>query len=123
MNFAPAEWFGFKQRVKQDLIFEKEENGTTITKRVYGRFNLWALLFTWFYALFSPRCQIRYFSLKSAVPFLAMLSLNMIVSLFFTENVVMAVGLIGDIWYGIMFETWFKNQLVADGYQLVKADQ
>ncbi|VDG20229.1 hypothetical protein [Lactiplantibacillus mudanjiangensis] len=121
MNFALAEWFGFNQRVKQDMIFEKEINGERVTKKVYGRFNWWALLFTWFYALFSPRCQVRFFIIKATVPFLAMILVNTIVGLFFVDDVVLIVGLIGDIWYGFMFETWFKNQLVADGFEPVAA--
>lgn len=35
----------------------------------------------------------------------------------FSDQVVMSIGLLGDIWYGFMFETWFRNQLVANGYQ------
>lgn len=55
--------------------------------------------------------------LKTAVPFLGMVLLNMIAQLFFTDQIVLGIGLLGDIWYGFMFETWFRNQLVANGYQ------
>jgi len=120
MNFTFAEWFNLKQRVKHDRVFEKEVNGERQTKKVYGSFNWWALLFTWFYAVLSPRCQTKFFAIKSAVPFLAMLLVNMIMRLFFVENVALIVSLIGDVWYGLMFETWFRNQLIANGYQPVK---
>jgi len=120
MNFTLAEWFDLKHRVKQDIVFEKTENGTKMTRKVYGSFNWWALLFTWFYAVLSPRCQTRFFAIKAAVPFLAMLLINMVLRLFFVENVTLIISLIGDIWYGLMFETWLKNQLVANGYQPVK---
>lgn len=116
MNFTLAEWFGFKNRVKTDMTFEKTENGEQLTKKVYGSFNWWALFFTWFYAAFSPRCQTRYFSIKAMVPFLALVLINMVCQLLFTQVVALGINLIGDIWYGFMFETWFKNQLVANGY-------
>lgn len=117
MNFAPSEWFGFNKRARHDMTFTKTINGETSTKQVYGHFNVWALLFTWFYALFSVRCRTPFFLLKTAVPFLGMLSLNMVTQLFFSDQVVMSIGLLGDIWYGFMFETWFRNQLVSNGYQ------
>ncbi|MFB9768688.1 hypothetical protein [Lactiplantibacillus modestisalitolerans] len=117
MHFEPSEWFGFKKRVKHNMIFTKTVNGQTITKRVYARFNWWALLFNWFYALFSPRCQTPFFALKAAVPFLAMVLINMITQTFFNQDVYMVVGLITAIWYGFMFETWFRNQLVANGFK------
>lgn len=117
MHFAPSEWFGFKQRVKSNVVFTKTVNGQTDVRPVHAAFNWWALLFTWFYGLFSIRCRTPFFLIKTAVPFLAMLCLNMTVQLFFKDNVVMTIGLIGDIWYGFMYETWFRNQLIDNGYQ------
>ncbi len=117
MNFGWSEWFGFKNRVKENMIFTKTVDGETITKKVYGSFNWWALLFTWFYALFSVRCRTPYFMIKSAVPFLALVLVNMVAQLLFSENVSLIINLLGAIWYGTMFETWFKNQLVDNGYQ------
>ena len=119
MNFAPSEWFGFNRRVKHDMTFTKTINGETSTKKVYARFNVWALLFTWFYALFSILCRTPFIALKTAVPFLGMVLLNMVVQLFFTEQIALSINLLGDIWYGFMFETWFRNQLIANGYQEV----
>ncbi|RRK09580.1 hypothetical protein D1831_11940 [Lactiplantibacillus garii] len=120
MNFAWSEWFGFKSRVKENMVFTKTENGETSTKVVYGTFNWWALLFTWFYALFSVRCRTPFFVIKTAVPFLALVLVNMLAQLLFTENVALTINVLGAIWYGFMFETWFKNQLVDNGYQREK---
>jgi len=120
MNFAPSEWFGFNKRVKQDMVFTKTENGETSTKKVYGRFNLWAFLFTWFYGLFSRRCQIPFFMIKTAVPFMGLIFFNTVIQLIFTEQIALTINVLGAIWYGFMFETWFKNQLIADGYQPVQ---
>lgn len=116
MHFSAVEWFGFNHRIKHSQVFTKTENGMTIKKQVYGSFNWWALLFTWFYALFSPRCRTQFFAIKAAVPFLAMVVVNMVAQLLFTENIALMINLLGDIWYGFMFETWFRNQLIENGY-------
>ena len=102
------------------MVFTKTINGETSTKKVYGSFNWWALFFTWFYALFSQRCRTPFFVIKAAVPFLAMVLVNMLAQLFFTENIALTINLLGDVWYAFMFETWFKNQLVENGYQREK---
>lgn len=120
MNFTWSEWFGLKDRVREDMVFTKTEHGETRTKRVYGSFNWWALLFTWFYALFSERCRTRYFVIKAAVPFLGMMVVNTLAQLLFTTNVALVINLLGDIWYATMFETWFRNQLIDNGYQQQK---
>ncbi|WP_318765192.1 hypothetical protein [Lactiplantibacillus carotarum] len=117
MHFGLSEWFGFKTRVKENMVFTKTENGETSTKQIYGSFNWWAFLFTWFYALFSERCRTPFFMIKSAVPFLAMMLVNMLAQLLFSVNVALTINVIADIWYGFMFETWLKNQLVENGYQ------
>ncbi|CAM3154769.1 hypothetical protein [Lactiplantibacillus plajomi] len=118
MHFELSEWFGVNHRVKQNMVFTKTIEGYTLTKKVYGSFNWWAFLFTWFYALFSLRCRTSFFVLKTAVPFLGLIVINLLAQLFFSENISLVINILGAVWYGTMFETWFKNQLVENGYQL-----
>jgi len=43
-----------------------------------------------------------------------------LVQALFTTNVQLAINILGAVWYGAMFNTWFRNQLLVNGYQVQK---
>ncbi|AVK63790.1 hypothetical protein C5Z26_06575 [Lactobacillus sp. CBA3606] len=118
-----ADWFNFSGRVKQDLTLVKTVDGQVITKKVRGSFNWWAFLFTWFYALFSMRYRTQFFLVKALVPFLALMTINMLAEVLVATGLQLVINLLGGIWYGYMFDTWFKNQLIVNGYQVQDESQ
>ena len=117
-----ADWFNFKGRVKQDQVLVKTVDGQQDTKVVRGSFNWLAFLFTWFFALFSFRYRTPFFIVKALVPFMALMTINMLVQALFSTNVQLVINILGAVWYGAMFNTWFRNQLLVNGYQLQKAE-
>lgn len=116
MDFS--DWFDFKNRVKQDTTLTKEVNGQTVTKQVKGSFNWLAFIFTFFYALFTQKYKTKDFLKKAAVPFVVLILINIIVGSITDPDIGFIVNIGGAVWYGFMFDTWFKNQLIANGYSV-----
>lgn len=116
MDFS--DWFDFNNRVKQNMTLVKEVDGRTVTKQVKGSFNWLGFLFTFFYALFSQKYKTKDFLKKAAVPFVALILINFIAELTLGRGLAWVINLAGAIWYGFMFDTWFKNQLLANGYHI-----
>lgn len=115
-----ADWFNFRGRVKQDQVLVKTVDGQEDTKVIPGSFNVLAFLFTWFFALFSYRYRTPFFIVKALVPFLALMTVNMLAGVLFNTLVQAVINLLGAFWYGAMFNTWFRNQLLVNGYQVQK---
>lgn len=123
MDFS--DWFDFNNRVKEDMTLVKEVNGQLVTKQVKSGFNWLGFLFGFFYALFSKKYKTQDFLKKIAVPYVALILLNIIVDLLLGRGAEMVTNLVGPIWMGFMFDTWFRNQLLANGYHVdnhVQAD-
>lgn len=116
MDFS--DWFNFSQRVKQDHVLVKVTNGQADRKTVRGSINWLALIFTFFYALFSQKYRTPGFIQKAAVPFVALIGINMIAEMLVGSGLQVVINLAGAVWYGLMFDTWFENQLLANGYQI-----
>ncbi|RRK09215.1 hypothetical protein D1831_14060 [Lactiplantibacillus garii] len=121
MDFS--DWFDFNNRVKQDMTLVKEVNGQTVTKQVKGSINWLALIFTGFYAMFSQKYKTKDFLQKALVPFVALILLNIIVNLLLGNMIELITNIAGAVWYGLMFDTWFKNQLIANGYHVQNGGQ
>lgn len=117
MDFS--DWFDFNNRVKTDMTLVKEVNGQTVTKQVKGSFNWLGFIFTFFYALFSQKYKTQDFLKKTAVPFVALILLNILVMAIAGSGVQLIINVLGAVWYGFMFDTWFRNQLLANGYHVV----
>ena len=116
MDFS--DWFDFNNRVKQDMTLVKEVDKRTVTKQVKGSFNWLALIFGFFYALFSQKYKTKDFLKKTAVPYVVLLLINIIAKLVLGNGLALIINIAGAVWYGFMFDTWFKNQLLANGYHI-----
>ncbi len=116
MNFSDL--FDFNNRVKNDMTLVKDVNGQKVTKQVKGSINWMALIFTGFYAMFSQKYKTKGFLQKALVLFVALIVINLIVRPILGNVIGMIVNLAGAVWYGLMFDTWFKNQLIANGYHV-----
>jgi len=57
---------------------------------------------------------------SALVPFLALMTVNMLAGVLFNTLVQAVINLLGAFWYGAMFNTWFRNQLLVNGYQVQK---
>ncbi|CAM3210612.1 hypothetical protein [Lactiplantibacillus plajomi] len=113
-----SDWFDFNNRVKHDMTLVKEVNGQVVTKHVKGSINWLAIIFTFFYALFSQKYKTKDFLKKTAIPFVALIVLNGLIQVIFGSTIGTIINFAGAIWYGLMFDTWFRNQLLANGYHV-----
>jgi len=116
MDFS--DWFDFNNRVKQDTILVKTVNGKQVTKKAKGTFNWLAFFFTWFYALCSNKYKTQGFSKKVFVPFAALCIIGLLITFTFGSWLNAITGVIGNGWFAFMFDTWYKNQLVTNGYHV-----
>lgn len=66
----------------------------------------------------SQKYKTKDFLKKTAVPFVALILINFIAELTLGRGLAWVINLAGAIWYGFMFDTWFKNQLLANGYHI-----
>ena len=55
---------------------------------------------------------------RALIPFGTLIVVNFIVNLFVSDAIGAIINLAGAVWYGLMFDTWFKNQLIANGYHI-----
>ncbi|GAA6237689.1 hypothetical protein [Apilactobacillus micheneri] len=114
MNFN--ELFDFNHRVQKNFVMVKKEEGEEITKNVYDNFNFLAGIFTIFYAIFSSKYRTNGFIGYIAIPFFFALIVNCIF-LFISPSIYALAQLAEFIWFGMMFNTWFYNQLSRNGYK------
>ncbi|RRK09584.1 hypothetical protein D1831_11960 [Lactiplantibacillus garii] len=116
-----SDWFDFSHRVQSETVLVKEVNGQVESKTVRGSFNWMAVLFNWIYVLATKQYRTPGFIQKfitidivgsvvcSAVYFLLGTFLGLVVSLAMY------------VWIGMMFDTWFKDQLLVNGYHVQSA--
>lgn len=116
MDFS--DWFDFNNRVKKDMVLVKEVNGQLITKQVRGSFNWLAWIFNLLFIFLTQKYKTQGFIQKALIPWLAILIADTIVTLTLGQLIGSIFGLAISIWYGFMFDTWFKNQLIANGYHV-----
>ncbi|MCI1700784.1 MULTISPECIES: hypothetical protein [Liquorilactobacillus] len=108
-----SDLFDFSGRVKENMVFEKEINGKMDVREVKTGFNWLGGIFTLFYALFSNVYKTEGFVKKVAVPFVISIVVNVILE---RSALGIIVNLAEGAWFGLMYDTWFKNQLIANGY-------
>lgn len=108
-----SDLFDFSGRIKENMIFEKEINGKLDVREVKTGFNWLGGIFTLFYALFSNVYKTEGFVKKIAVPFVMSIVVNIILE---KSSLGVIVNLAEAVWFGLMYDTWFKNQLIANGY-------
>lgn len=108
-----SDLFDFNNRVEEDTTMIKIIDGAIDEKEVKSGFNWLGGIFTLFYALFSNKYKTEGFVKKIAIPFVMSIAINIVL-----ERT--ALGVIANIaecvWFGLMYDTWFKNQLIANGY-------
>lgn len=121
MNFA--ELFDFNNRIKENVTMTKVVDGRVVRKNVKTSFNWMGGIFTIFYALFSQKYKTEGFVTKIAVPFVIALVANVIVSSTMGSVIYFILGIAELFWFGSMYDTWFKNQLLANGFVEEKKDQ
>ncbi|WP_103127246.1 hypothetical protein [Lactiplantibacillus paraplantarum] len=71
----------------------------------------------------SQKYKTKDFLKKTAVPFVTLILINFIAELILGRGLVLIINFAGNIWYGFMFDTWFKNQLVVNGYHVDNSAQ
>jgi len=114
MNFE--ELFDFSHRVTQDTVIVKTVNGQVDQKVVKGSFNWLGGIFTWFYAVLSVKYRTPGFGTKILVPFALACVVNLVAEWIISLGFGTVLSLAEVAWFGIMYDTWFKNQLLKNGY-------
>ncbi|MFD1421308.1 hypothetical protein [Lactiplantibacillus songbeiensis] len=114
MDFAAL--FDFSHRVTKDTVMVKTVDGQVDRKVVKGSFNWLGFLFTWFYAVLSSKYKTPGFGTKAAVPFVLLIVVNILAQLILGDVLSRIVNIAGAVWFGLMFDTWFKQQLIKNGY-------
>ncbi|TPR26254.1 hypothetical protein DY120_00725 [Apilactobacillus micheneri] len=114
MNFN--ELFDFNHRVQKSFVMVKKEGGKEITKNVYNNFNFLAGIFMIFYAIFSSKYKTKGFIGYIAIPFFFAFIVNCILGMA-SPSIYALAQLAEFIWFGMMFNTWFYNQLKRNGYK------
>lgn len=120
MNFA--ELFDFNNRVKDDMVMVKTVDGKIIRKQVKASFNWMGGIFTIFYALFSQKYKTAGFVAKIAIPFVIALVANIVVSSAMGSVIYLIFNIAELVWFGSMYDTWFKNQLLVNGFVEEKSE-
>ena len=60
---------------------------------------------------------------KALIPFAALVVvINLVVMMVLGGAIEGIVNIAGAIWNGFMFVTWFRNQLIANGYHVEESD-
>ena len=121
MDFSDL--FDFGHRVTKDTTMVKTVDDKEVTKRVRGSFNWLGGIFSLFYAIFSTKYKTKGFVGKMAVPFVIMIIVNLILELILGSLGSLIAGVADVAWVGLMFDTWFQHQLIANGYREQTADQ
>lgn len=111
-------WIDFNHRVTSDLTLVKEINGQQDVQHVKAGFNWLAALFTGIYPLVSQRYRTTGFVKKAWIPIFAIWVLDIIAQIVFGQLMSLVVNLAGLVIYGMMFDSWYRDQLLANGYRI-----
>lgn len=113
MNFSDL--FDFGNRVRQNTVMVSDVNGVHDERLVKKGFNWLGALFMYFYVLFSEKYDIHGFGKKLVIiGFISEFLLGILTALIPIAGVIL--GVVVFIWIGLMFDTWFRNQLMIRGY-------
>lgn len=114
MDFSDL--FDFGHRVTEDKTMSKVVNNQEVVKQIRGSFNWLAAFFSLFYAIFSQKYKTKGFVAKIAVPFVVMFVANLVFYAVLGNLGRLLSNIAGFVWVGMMFDTWFEHQLIANGY-------
>ncbi|MFC6164689.1 hypothetical protein ACFP3T_08410 [Lactiplantibacillus dongliensis] len=114
MDFAAL--FDFSHRVTKDTVMVKTVDGQVDRKVVKGSFNWLGFLFTWFYAVLSSKYKTPGFGTKVGIPLIVMIVINLALQVILGRSLSLIVDLVWSVLNGLMFDTWFKQQLIKNGY-------
>ncbi|QGQ38611.1 hypothetical protein [Lactiplantibacillus plantarum] len=110
-----SDLFAVNKRIIGTKIMSKQVNGRTIEKTVVGGFCWWAFFFTAFYAMFSKKYKTKGFITKMMVNLLILVLINCGLSYLFDDSDWLW-NFAEAIYFGLMFNTWYYNQLIRNGY-------
>ena len=111
-----SDLFAVNKRIIGTKIMSKQVNGKAIEKTVLSGFCWWAFFFTVFYAMFSKKYKSKGFVTKVFVNVLILILINCGLSYLF-DNSDWLWNFVEAIYVGLMFNTWYYNQLIKNGYQ------
>ena len=117
------DWFDFSHRVTRDEVLVKTVDGRQDVKMVRGSFNWLAVLFNWIYVLVTTKYKTPGFAKKFLVIFCAGSAVITLLMLLLGIGIGFIMELAMYAWIGLMFDTWFKNQLLANGYHVQTATE
>lgn len=112
------DWFDFGHRVTGETTLVKMIDGQPDVKVVKAGFNWLAVLFNWLYVLVSAKYQTPGFRQKFLIRFFGATAVVALVTIILGQLLGMLLGLAMEVWIGLLFDTWFKNQLLANGYHV-----
>lgn len=116
MNFS--QYFDFKNRVISDQSYEKVVNDKEVYKQVSGKYNWWAFFFCGFYALFTNEYKTRGFVKRVWIIYGIEIAFNIVITIAISQEVQGIFSLAEAVFNGYMFNSWYRDQLVENGYQL-----
>lgn len=108
--------FAVNRRITGTRIMTKWVNGRVVEKPVTGKFCWLAFFFAAFYAAFSKKYRTKGFIPKMFVMVLILVLINCGLSYLF-DDTDWLWDLLEGIYIGLMFNTWYYDQLVKNGYQ------
>lgn len=111
-----SDLFAVNKRVSGTKIMVKQVNGRSVEKAVVGKFCWWAFFFGAFYAVFSKKYRTKGFISKMFINVLIIVLLNCGLSYLF-DDTDWLWNLMEAIYLGLMFNTWYYDQLIKNGYQ------
>ncbi|BEI48164.1 hypothetical protein ACPT8I_08005 [Lactiplantibacillus plantarum] len=111
-----SDLFAINKRVSGTKIMVKQVNGRSVEKTVVGKFCWWAFFFGAFYAVFSKKYRTKGFISKMFINVLIIVLLNCGLSYLF-DDTDWLWNLMEAIYLGLMFNTWYYDQLIKNGYQ------
>lgn len=111
-----SDLFAVNKRVKGTKVMIKQVNAQRVEKPVSGKFSWWAFFFAAFYAVFSKKYRTKGFIPKMFVNVVILVLINCGLSYLF-DDTDWLWNLIEAIYVGLMFNTWYYDQLVKNGYQ------
>ncbi len=112
-----SDLFAINRRVSGTKILVKQVNGRVVEKMVSGKFCWWAFFFSVFYAVFSKRYRTKGFIPKMFINVLILILINCGLSYLF-DDTDWLWNLVEAIYLGLMFDTWYYDQLIKNGYQV-----
>jgi RNA polymerase subunit RPABC4/transcription elongation factor Spt4 len=113
MNFSDL--FDFKNRVQRDTVMISDMNGVHDERLAKKGFNWLGALFMYFYVLFSEKYNVHGFGKKMVIIYFVWNLLVCVLSII-SPIIALILIVVGFIWIGLMFDTWFRDQLIISGY-------